>query len=90
MRLQLVARAVAACVAHGFRRKPGVPLLRSQPHTAPVCALQLGPPAAAAAAAGGGGKPRLATASDDCTVCLLAAHDLRSEARLAAHDDFAR
>ena len=76
------------------RRKPDGPLITSRPHTAPVCALQMGPPAAAAGGGGGGGggggKPRLATASDDCTVCLLAAHDLRSELRLAAHDDFAR
>ena len=71
------------------RRKPLAPLLRTRPHTAPVCALRLGP-AATAAAGGGGSKSRLASASDDCPVCLLAAHDLRREARLAAHDDFAR
>lgn len=73
------------------------PVHRTQPHSAPVCALALATPSGPAADGGPAATSasasalRIASGSDDCSVALLSARDLACEVTLAsAHGDFVR
>ena len=70
------------------------PVHRTQPHSAPVCALALAAPGGAGTAApdaSSASTRRIASGSDDCSVALHSARDLSCLATLPpAHGDFVR